>query len=90
MGVMWGDGPAVDPSQIVELIARMGVSQTEFAEVLEVTQQHVNRMVNGKAPIVRGSTRVLLRWLMAVYGIAEGRPPTPVIPVRMVRGAGAG
>jgi transcriptional regulator with XRE-family HTH domain len=90
MGATWGDGPPIEPSEVKELIDLMGMSQTEFAEVLEVTQQHVNRMVNGKSPIVRGSTRVLLRWRFSVYGIEGGRPPTPIIPVRRVQGASAG
>ena len=81
MGTTWDDGPPVEPWQIEELMRRMGLGQTSFAEAIEVSQQHVNRLVKGKSPVVPGSTRVLLRWLLAVYGIEGGRAPTPGIPV---------
>lgn len=85
MADVWDDGPVIGPEQIQELIRRMGLSQTDFAErVLEQSQPHVNKLVNGKAPLVRGSTRVLLRWLMAVYGVEGGRAPVPGIPVPKV------
>jgi transcriptional regulator with XRE-family HTH domain len=81
---MWDSGSPIEPGHIDELMVRMGLNQSQLARVMEISQQHVNRLVNGKAEVLEGPTRVLLRWLFAVYGIDGGRAPTPTIPVEIL------
>lgn len=81
MGRIWDDGAEISPSQLEELMARMGLNQSELADLLELSQPHVNALIRGRKTVTYGSTRVLLRWLFAVHGIEGGRPAHPRIPV---------
>jgi transcriptional regulator with XRE-family HTH domain len=86
-GRVWAEGEEITPEQIEELRVRMGLTQAELAQVLEVTLGHVNNLLHGRRPVVKSSTRVLLRWLFAVYDVQGGRPPTPKITVTRIRAA---
>lgn len=81
MGRVWDEGAEIAPSQLEELMARMGLSQAELADVLEVTVGHLNNLLHGRREVIYGPTRVLIRWLFAVYGVEGGRPAHPKIPV---------
>lgn len=80
MGRIWDDEKEIEPAQIAELMERMGLNQTEFAEVLESTPGNVNNLLHGRRQVQRGSMRVLLRWLFDAYGVSGGRPAHPKIP----------
>ena len=84
MPSVWDPEPPIDASQVQELISQMGLTQVQFAEVMNVTQPTVNRWVKAKAP-VEGPASVLMRWLFAVYGIQGGRTPTPKIPLQRIK-----
>lgn len=82
MSTTWSESEPITPEQIKALMEAMGFdNQTKFADVFEVTQQYVNRLLNGKQQVSNGPMRVLLRWLFAEYGIDGGRPPVPSIRV---------
>lgn len=77
---LWDDEPDLDGRLIAELRdQRMRLSKKDFGAVVGMTYGHVYKLENGA--LKRGSTRVLLRWLYAVFGLPGGRPPHPSIPV---------
>lgn len=79
---VWDDEPELDARHIDELRRRMGIKKKkDFAAVLGVTYGYVYRLENEPDVLKRGSTRVLLRWLYAVFGLPGGRAPHPSIPV---------
>ena len=80
MARIWDDHDEIQPEQLAELMERMGLNQQEMAEVLEVTYGHFNNLLRGRRPVQPGPTRVLVRWLFDVYGVAGGRPAHPMIP----------
>lgn len=81
-GAVWDDEPELDARHIDELRRRMGMKKKkDFAAVLGLTYGYVHRLENEPDVLKRGSTRVLLRWLYAVFGFPGGRPPHPSIPV---------
>jgi len=43
--------PAMEPSELLELIARKGISQAAAARLLGYTPRHVNRWAKGQSPI---------------------------------------
>jgi DNA-binding transcriptional regulator YiaG len=77
----WNDEPDLDGCHIGELRDRMGLSKKAFAAVVGMTYGHVYKLEKVPGALKRGSTRVLLRWLYAVFGLPAGRPPHPSIPV---------
>lgn len=85
MAIDWDDDSPLDPAKIAELIERTGLTQEKFAAMVEMSQPHVSKLKRGAAPVLEGPTRVLLRWLFAVYGIEGGRAPHPGIPVKQVQ-----
>ncbi|MDB4950441.1 MAG: hypothetical protein JWM27_3090 [Gemmatimonadetes bacterium] len=79
---IWDDEPELDASLLADLRARMGFKKKkDFAKVLGITYAYVHNLETGRAELGRGTLRVLLRWLYAVYGLPGGRPPHPSIPV---------
>ena len=79
--VVWEDEPNLDGRHIDELRTRMGLKKKDFAAVVGMTYGWVYKLENDPDALKRGATRVLLRWLYAVYGLPGGRPPHPSIPV---------
>lgn len=78
----WDDEPDLDARHIGELRTRMGLTKKrDFAAVVGVTYGWVHNLERDPDALKRGATRVLLRWLYAVYGLPGGRPPHPSIPV---------
>lgn len=59
------------------------MTQEAFGEVIGVTRQHVAAMEKGRYPISE-QTRILLLWLMSIYGLPGGKPPHPSIPIVIV------
>lgn len=85
MAGTWSEGAPVEAEQIRALMTAMGLNQSQFAEMMELSQPYVNRLVNGKSDVAKSPLRVLLRWLFAEYGIGGGRPPVPSIRVEKRR-----
>ena len=79
--VVWDDEPDLDGRHIDALRTRMGLRKKDFAAVLGMTYGWVYKLENDPGALKRGSTRVLLRWLYAIFGLPGGRPPHPSIPV---------
>lgn len=79
---IWDDEPHLDGRHIGELRTRMGLTKKkDFAAVVGVTYGWVDNLEKDPDALKRGATRVLLRWLYAIYGLPGGRPPHPSIPV---------
>jgi len=77
MSATWDDAEPIRAEQIQALMAAMGfTNQTEWAKVFQVRQQHINRLLNGRAQAI-GPIAVLFRWLFLVYHIEGGRAPVP-------------
>lgn len=80
--------PQVTPEQIKQLRKRMALSQEQFAAMLRVTRPFVGRLETGAQAVEDTALRVLIRWLMSVYGVEGGEPPHPEIPIVLVRRPG--
>lgn len=81
----WSEGEPIEAEQIKALMEAMGLNQSQFAEMAELSQPYANRLVNANREVVKGPLRVLLRWLFAEYGIEGGRAPVPSIAVKKKR-----
>lgn len=71
----------VSPAQIRALRNRMRMTQTEFGEILRVRQHYVSQLESGDAPVADNALRVLVLWLMSVFGVEGGQTPHPSVPL---------
>ena len=59
------------------------MTQAELGEVIGMTREHVAKIERGTYPVSE-QTRILVLWLMSIYGMPGGRPPHPSIPLVIV------
>ena len=75
------DIPAVTGEKIKELRKRMHLTQAELGQVLRVDAVYVSNLETGKKELADTPLRVLILWLMSVFGVAGGQAPHSSIPV---------